>query len=77
MTERTPGALSLIPSSNLQDSWYYYLAINNQVVKRNKATAIPITDVIIAFMNDKPVSRIEKLKKKDISQFERGVNILL
>ena len=44
MSERTSGALSLMPSGNLEGSWYYYLLINNQVVKRNKATSIPITD---------------------------------
>ena len=73
MNERTSGALSLMPSGNLEGSWYYYLLINNQVVKRNKATPIPITDDIISFMNNKSIGRKGKFNKPDIPQFERGI----
>ena len=77
MNERTSGALSLMPSGNLEGSWYYYLLINNQVVKRNKATPIPITDDIISFMNNKSIDRKGKFNKPDIPQFERGISSLL
>ena len=46
MTERTSGTLSSMPSGKLEGSWYYYLLINNQVVQRNRATCIFITDDI-------------------------------
>ena len=57
MNERTSGALSLTPSGNLEGSLYYYLLINNQVDNKNKARPIPITDDIIAFMNNKSIGR--------------------
>ena len=42
-------------------------------MKRNRATPIPITDDIIAFMNNKSIGWKGKLNRKDIPQFERGV----
>ena len=72
MNERTSGALSLMPSGNLEGSWYYSLLIKNQIVKRKRATPIPITDDIIAFMNNKSISRKGKLNSEDIPQFKRG-----
>ena len=57
MNERTSGALSLMPSGNLEGSLYYYLLINNLVDNRNKARPIPITDDIISFMNNKSIGR--------------------
>ena len=73
MNERTSGALWLMPSGNLKGSWYYYLLINNQVVKRSKATPTPITDDIISFMNNKSIGRKGKFNKPDIPQFEKGI----
>ena len=57
MNERTSGALSLTPSGKLEGSLYYYLLINKQVDNKNKARPIPITDDIIAFMNNKSIGR--------------------
>ena len=62
-----------MPSGNLKGSWYYYLLINNQVVKRSKATPTPITDDIISFMNNKSIGRKGKFNKPDIPQFEKGI----
>ena len=73
MNERTSGALTLMPSGNLEGSWYYHLLINNQVVKRNKATPIPITDDIISFMNNKSIGKRGKFNTTDIPQFEKGI----
>ena len=77
MNERAPGALSSIPFGNLKVSWYYYLPTESSVVKRSKATSIPITDDIISFMNMKSIGREERLNKPDILQLEEVQNMLL
>ena len=41
MNERTSRSLALMLSGNLEGSWYYLLLINNEIVKRNKATPLP------------------------------------
>ena len=72
MNERTSGALSLMPSGNLEGSWYYYLLGNNQIIKRNKATSLPITDEIIAYINTKSSDRKSKFNSQIRPVFELG-----
>ena len=74
MVERTSGALAMMPSGNLEGSWYYYQLLNNEIIKRNKATVMPITDEIIAYINDKSISRKGKMHTLAIPHFERGFN---
>ena len=72
MHERTAGAIALMPSGNLEGSWFYYLLQNGKVVKRNKATAMPITDEIIAYLDNKAANRKGKIHTVDKPIFERG-----
>ena len=72
MYERTSGAIALMPSGNLEGSWYFYLLHNGEVVKRNKATTMPITDDIIAYLNSKAVGRKGKIHNIDKPLFEMG-----
>ena len=74
MKERTSGALALMPSGNLEGSWYYYLLSNNDVVKRNKATNLPITDDIINYLNIRASARKTKIHTLNKPVFEIGIN---
>ena len=64
-------------SGSLEGSWYYYLLIKNQLVKRNKATTIPITDDIISFTNSKSIGRKENLTNQIYLNLKEESNILL
>ena len=59
------GALGLMPSGNLVGSRYNLLLINYDIVKRNKATPMLMTDDIIEFVNKKALSK---------PIFERGIH---
>ena len=48
---RTQGAIALMSAGNLEGSWYYYLLCNGQIVKRTKATPLPMSDEVIAHLN--------------------------
>ena len=48
---RTQGAISLMSAGNLEGSWYYMLLSNQQIVKRTKATVLPMSDEVIAHLN--------------------------
>jgi Reverse transcriptase (RNA-dependent DNA polymerase) len=49
MKGRTQGALALMPTGALDGSWYYWTLASNQVVRRRRATAMPMpTEVIEA-----------------------------
>ena len=39
---RTAGAIALMSSGNLEGSWYYMLLANEEIVKRTKATVLPM-----------------------------------
>ena len=72
MYERTAGAIALMPSGNLEGSWFYYLLHNGKVIKRNKATVLPITEEIILYLNNKASHRKGKIHSVDKPIFERG-----
>ena len=61
MYECTSGAIALMPSGNLEGSWYFYVLHNGQVFQRNKAKSMPITDDVIAYLNSKAVGRKGKI----------------
>ena len=48
---RTSGAIALMSAGNLEGSWYYMLLSNQQIVKRTKATPLPIPDEVIIYIN--------------------------
>ena len=74
MNERTSGSLALMPSGNLEGSWYYLLLINNEIVKRNKATPLPLSDDIIEYINKKALGRKGKIHTLSKPIFERGIH---
>ena len=74
MNERISGSLALMPSGNLEGSWYYLLLINNEIVKRNKATPLPLSDDIIEFINKKALGRKGKIHTLSKPIFERGIH---
>jgi hypothetical protein len=54
---RTQGAIALMSAGNLEGSWYYMLLCNEQIVKRTKATPLPMTDEVIAHLTSLAVNR--------------------
>jgi hypothetical protein len=71
MEPRTSGALALMPSGNLEGSWYYFKLSNGEIVKRNRATVLPIPDNVIDYINARAVIKGKPLNRpKDF--FERG-----
>ena len=65
MNNSMSGALGLMPSGNLVGSRYNLLLINYEIVKRNKAATMLMTDDIIEFVNKKALSK---------PIFERGIH---
>jgi hypothetical protein len=57
MKPRTQGAIALMSAGNLEGSWYYFLLSNEQIVKRTKATPLPMSDVVIAHLNSLSANR--------------------
>ena len=48
---RSQAAIALVSAGNLEGSWYYLLLANLKVVKRTKATSIPMTDDVISYLS--------------------------
>ena len=44
---RTSGAIALMSARNLKGSWHHMLLSNEQIVKRTKATLLPMPDEVI------------------------------
>ena len=49
---RTAGAIALMSSGNLESSWYYMLLANEQIVKRTKATILPMPHEVVLHLNN-------------------------
>lgn len=60
MASRSRGALALMPTGNRQGSWYFYLLSTGKVVRRNKATPLPMPENVIDFINKKAENEIAK-----------------
>ena len=58
---RTSGAVALMSAGNLEGSWYYMLLSNEQIVKRTKATSLPMSDEVITYINE--LSEKRKINK--------------
>ena len=48
---RTQAAVALVSAGNLDGSWCYMLLGNLKIVKRTKATPLPMTDDVIIYLN--------------------------
>jgi hypothetical protein len=73
MEPRTSGALALMPTGNLEGSWYYFKLTNGEIVKRNRATVLPIPDNVIDYINKRAMIKGKKLNRP-IDYFERGAS---
>ena len=63
---RTHGAIALMSSENLEGSWYYMLLSNQQIVKRTKATCLPMPNEIILHLNNLSASRKSNRVKQPV-----------
>ena len=54
---RTAGAIALMSSGNLEGSWYYMLLSNEQIVKRTKATVLPMPHEVVLHLNNLVANR--------------------
>ena len=74
MTERTKGAIALMPVGNSTGSWWFLLLKTGKAVRRNTAEVLPMPDNIIDFLND--LAENDKRKRKipsgDVLQIGRG-----
>ena len=72
---RTQGAIALMSSGNLEGSWYYMLLSNEQIVKRTKATILPISDEVITHLNTlsakRKISKTNNIKQPIFEQNNR------
>ena len=74
---RTQGAIALMSAGNLEGSWYYMLLCNEQIVKRTKATPLPMTDEVIAHLTSLSANRkISKTSNVRQPVFEQNKRIL-
>ena len=48
---RSQAAIALVSAGNLEGSWYYMLLGNQKIVKRTKATKLPMTEDVIVYLN--------------------------
>ena len=64
MTERTKGAIALMPAGNREGSWWFYILQTGGVVKRNKADKLPMPDEVISILNTIALSeKIMRIKQ--------------
>ena len=54
---RTAGAIAFMSSGNLEGSWYYMLLSNEQIVKRTKATVLPMPNEVVLHLNNLAANR--------------------
>lgn len=74
---RSQAAIALVSAGNLEGSWYYLLLANLKVVKRTKATSLPMTDDMISYL-DKLASERKLNMSVNVKQpiFEQSNQIL-
>ena len=51
MIERSRGAIALLPTENMDGSWYYYTLDNANTVRRRRSRALPMPDEVITRIN--------------------------
>jgi Reverse transcriptase (RNA-dependent DNA polymerase) len=77
MKPRTQGAIALMSAGNLEGSWFYMLLSNLSVVKRTKATPLPMSDEVIAHLNSLSVNRkINKTSNHKQPIFEQNKRLI-
>ena len=63
MTARTEGAIAMTPTGALDGSWYYFTLRSNKIVRRRRATALPMPMEVIERIRALAAKR--KKKRKD------------
>ena len=48
---KTRDAIALMPTGNMDGSWYYYTLSNGGIVRRLRAKSLPMTDDVISRLN--------------------------
>lgn len=66
MTERTRGALALMPTGNRDGSWYFLILKTWEVVRRSNLNVMPIPDEVIEYINQK--ARLNRAKRGIIGE---------
>ena len=61
MKPRTQGAIALMPTGNLSGTWTYLNLITWRTVRRNGATALPMPNEVIEYINMKTSARQAKV----------------
>ena len=74
---RTSGAIALMSAGNLEGSWYYMLLSNEQIVKRTKATPLPVPDEVIMYINKLSEKRkLNKINNTNQPVFEQNRRLI-
>ena len=64
MDERTVGALALKPTGATDGSWYYWTIRTGKVVRRRRATDLPLPDTVVETIN-KAAAKRRRWRAKD------------
>ena len=51
LNERTRGAIAVMPTGNMDGSWYYYTLDNGGIIRRLRAKQLPMPEDVIARLN--------------------------
>ena len=74
---KTSGAIALMSAGNLEESWYYMLLSNEQIVERPKATSLPTPDEVITYLNGLSDKRnINKCNNSNQPVFEKKRRVI-
>ena len=57
MRSRTAAGVALMPSGSSDGSWYYLLLKTNKIVRRRRATELPMPDDIISLLDNRAARR--------------------
>jgi len=63
ITERTKGAIALMPAGNREGSWWFYIIQTGGFAIRNKAEKLPMPDEVINILNELAIGEKKKLNK--------------
>jgi len=66
MTERTRGAIALMPTGNADGSWWYFIFKTGKPVRRTNATALPMPEEIIEILNSLASESKSRVKAGEI-----------
>lgn len=65
MQPRTAAGLALMPSGSTDGSWYYLLLKTNKIVRRRRASELPMPDEVISLLDNRAAKR-KGIKRKSL-----------